>query len=1065
MITRLFVSRPTLAAVLVALVTIGGLLSAWSLRMQDLPNVDVPHIAVVIFYPGASPNEMQDGIVRPIEDSLAGAPGLEHIQSRIQQGFAMILTQFSLHSKKTDALVEVQRRLQAAQAQLPPDLPPPVVETFDPGESDIVSLSVASDTLSPGALSSLISNRIVPAIEQVPGVGNVQSYGNVTPSIQVEVDPKKLQEGGLAVNDVVGAIAGNNVRAPGGILFGDRIETGINIRGDITGAQSVRDLPIGSAPLSDSAFRALLNPANPSPKFYTVGDVAQVSDSNEPQRIYAYVNGKPTLLLDIKKATDASEIDAAQGVIRMLPQLQRQFPDVIFTVINDSSTNTARQVKGVVRTLIEGIVLVAIVMVFFLRSWRNATAVLIAIPTSLFATLMVMQLFHFTIDTVSLLAMTLITGILVDDSIVVLENIQRHYEMGESPFLAAINGRLEISLAAIVITLVDVVVFLPIAYLPGIVGRFLSEFALVVVTATLASLAVSFTVTPALAGNWALLSKGRFIAFTTGFARGFDRLRTWYSERALPWALAHGGTVAAVGIVSLVAALALLPLGIVGFDFDPAQDNGEIFIQLAYPSGTPLRTTRDGALAVEHEIDAIDDVRSEATIAGAAMSPVGGYLVDGAVGQIDIHLKDRRRHSTEYWVSHLRDVVNRLVPGASPVVIPVTNAREGNAQPLDYLVTDSSGDPTHVAPRIYELLKNTPGAVNVYSSASSLAPQLDVTFDRALARGHNISLPAAATSIRAAFDGIRATQFEGPDGLKDVQVIYPPAYQRDKRQLLDVPIRSNTGEVVRVGDFVHLGPSSGPRSIDRVDRQTVVHVSANVAPGVALSNVDTAFQRRVADLSLPVGVRVTPSSAGNQQNLSDTVNGMVMAIVLGILLVFLLMVALYNSYVSPLIIMFSVPLAVVGAIGGLALTHQTLNAFSFIGTVLLIGLVSKNGILLVDFANQLRVRGMDRLSAIRESARTRFRPIVMTTVAMIFGMLPLALGLDHAVASRSSLGIVVIGGLISSLLLTLVVIPVVYMWIGPKEIKVRGERVAAALRAVDSDDSQERGGAGTGTAR
>ncbi|MBV8223135.1 MAG: efflux RND transporter permease subunit, partial [Candidatus Eremiobacteraeota bacterium] len=323
MITRLFVSRPTLAAVLVALITIGGVLSALALRVQDLPNVDVPHIVVILFYPGASPNEMQDAIVRPIEDSLAGAPGLEHLQSRIQQGFATVETQFSLRSKKTDALVEVQRRLQAVAAQLPSDLPAPVIETFDPGESDIVSLSVASDTLGPGALSSLITNRIVPAIEQVPGVGNVQSYGIVTPSIQVEVDPKKLQAAGLAVNDVVGAIAGNNVRVPGGILFGDRAETGINIRGDITGAESVRNLPIGSAPLSDSAFRALLNPANPSPKFYTVGDVAHVVDSNEPQRIYAYVNGKPTLLLDIKKATDASEIDAAHGVISLLPQLQR----------------------------------------------------------------------------------------------------------------------------------------------------------------------------------------------------------------------------------------------------------------------------------------------------------------------------------------------------------------------------------------------------------------------------------------------------------------------------------------------------------------------------------------------------------------------------------------------------------------------------------------------------------------------------------------------------------------------------------------------------------------------
>ena len=1060
MITKLFVSRPTLAAVLVALITIGGFLAANSLRMQDLPNVDVPHLVIVLFYPGASPAEMRDGVVRPIEDQLAGAPGLEHLMSRVQEGFATIETQFSLRSKKTDALVEVQRRLQAAQSQLPSDLPPPVIETFDPGESDVISLSVTSDTLSLGAISSLISNKIVPALEQVQGVGNVQTYGLVTPSIQVEVDPKRLQAADLAINDVVAAIAGNNVLAPGGFLHSATRETGINIRGDITGAQSVADLPIASGPLSDSAFRALLNPNTPSPTTYRVGDVAHVTDSNEPQRVLAYVEGKPTLLLNVKKEINASEIDTARGVLTKLPDLQRQFPQIVFTVIHDQSGYTRRQVFGTLRTLIEGIILVAIVMVFFLRSWRNAAAVLIAIPTSLFATFMIMQLGHFTLDTVSLLAMTLITGILVDDSIVVLENIQRHYEKGESPFLAAINGRLEISLAAIIITLVDVVVFLPIAFLPGIVGRFLSEFGLVVVTATLASLAVSFTVTPALAGNWALLSRGRFIAFTDVFARGFDRLRSWYAERVLPWGLSHGRSVGTIAAVSLVAALALIPLGVVGFDFDPPQDNGEIFVQLSYPSGTPLSATRDTVLAIEREVDAIDDVRSEATIAGAAMSPVGGYLVDSAVGQIDIHLKDRRRHSTDYWVSHLRDIADRVAPNASPVVIPVTTTLGGNAQPLDYLVTDTAGDPSQDARRVYELLRETPGAVNVYSSAATLAPQLNVSFDRELARGHHISIVTAATAIRAAFDGIRATQFEGPDGLKGVQVIYPASYQRTEAQLRAIPIRTSSGEIVHVGDIARLQTGEGPRSIDRVERQTVVHVSANVAAGYALSNVDSAFQKRLADLSLPVSVRVVPSSIGNQQNLSDTVNGMALALILGVVLVFLLMVALYNSYLTPFIIIMSVPLAVVGALGGLAIAHQTLNAFSLIGTVLLIGLVSKNGILLVDFANQLRERGMDRLAAIRESARTRFRPIVMTTVAMIFGMLPLALGLDPAVASRSSLGIVVIGGLISSLLLTLILIPVVYVALSPKQLKIKEERVAAALRAVEDESDRS-----TGTSR
>jgi hydrophobic/amphiphilic exporter-1 (mainly G- bacteria), HAE1 family len=1058
MLTKLFVTRPTLAAVLVALLLIGGVLAALNLRIQELPNVDVPHVVIILFYPAASPAEMNDSIVRPIEDQLAGAPNLEHLQSAVQQGFATVTAEFSLNSKRTDDLVEVQRRVQAVQSLLPPDLSTPTIETFDPGEADVVSLAVGS-SMAAGRLSSLITNQVVPAIEQIPGIGHVQAYGIVTPSIQVEVDPKKLNDQKLTLPDIVNAIAVNNVRAPGGILYGTGRETGINIRGDILGSEGVAALPI-PIPVSNTAYSfnpltgALVPP--PPPKTVRVSDVAVVRDTNEPQRIYAFTNGWPSLILQVQKSTGASEVDAAQALLRQLPELRQRFPEIAFTVLDDRSLYTGHQVWGVVRTLGEGIVLVAIVMLLFLRSWRNAAAVLVAIPTSLFATLLVMRIGNFTLDTVSLLAMTLITGILVDDSIVVLENTQRHREAGETPTTAAVNGRLEIGLAAIVITLVDVVVFLPIAFLPGIVGRFLSEFAVVVVVATLSSLLVSFTVTPALAGNWSLLSQGRGTKPFAWFASGFERLRALYAERVLPWSLAHGVLVASIALVTLAGAIALVPLGVVGFEFDPAQDVGEIFVQLNYPSGTPLEKTRHTVREIEQQINTLDEVRSESTVAGASMSPVGGFIVDAAVGQIDVHLKNGHRHSTDYWVAQLRGIAERLAPGAQPVVIPATNTNGGSIQPIDYLVTNSGGDPSLPAQKVYDALRQTPGAINVYSSAASLAPQLDITFDRVKARKLDVSIQAAAIAIRAAFGGVRATQFEGPEGLKDVQVIYPPAYQRNQGQLEDIPLRATTGDIVHVRDIARLAYTYGPRIINRVERQTVVHVSANVASGVALSNVEAGFLGRLTDLHLPASVHVAANGSGNQQNLNDTVSGMTTALVLALLLVFLLMVALYNSYVSPLIIMFSVPLAVVGALGALALTRETLNAFSLIGTVLLIGLVSKNGILLVDYANQLRERGMDRLAAIRESARIRFRPIVMTTVAMVTGMLPLALALDPAVMSRRSLGIVVIGGLTSSLLLTLVIIPIVYVWLGPRMTK--RALAPTELRSVSDEAAQRKAG-------
>lgn len=1053
MITKLFVTRPTLAVVLVAVALIGGALAMLGLREQELPNVGVPIVDIIIFYPGATPNEMRDQIVRPIEDQLAGAPNLEHTATNLQQGFASIVAQFSLRSSRTEDLVEVQRRMQAAQSQLPSDLVTPRIETVDPGESAVVSLGVSSASRSPGALSALIQNQLIPLLEQVPGVGYVQANGILTPSVQVEVDPPKLKQKRLTIDDVVGAISASNIRLPGGILYGTAAETGINIRGDIRGAGSVGALLIAPPPTAAQTL------AGTQPAAVRIRDVARVVDAYEPERIYAYVNGQPNFFLSVQKSVGANEVDTARGVIASLPDLQRRFPGISFAVIDNQSSYTQALLTGVLRTLLEGILLVAIVMVFFLRSWRNAATVLIAIPTSLLATLIVMQLGHFTIDTVSLLAMTLITGILVDDSIVVLENSERHREMGESPFRAAINGRLEIGLAAIVITLVDVVVFLPIAFLPGIVGKFLSEFAVVVVVATLSSLLVSFTITPALAGNWSLRSSKRTGPLIELFSAGFERLRLWYAERALPWGLRHAALVVAVAALTLPLAIALVPLGVIGFEFDPAQDNGEIYVQLSYPSGTPLTVTRATVQRLDARIrGSVTDLRSETSLAGASLSPVGGYLIDGAVGQIDMRLNAARSHSTDYWVAQVRSLAQREAPRADPVVIPATNTHGGNSQPIDYLVSNSAGDASADAQRVYRLLSETPGAVNVYSSASTPAQQLNIAFKRDEARRRHVSISAAATAIRAAFGGVRATQFEVEDGLQGVQVIYPSAFQRDLGQIRSIGVRADNGDIVNVGDIAQLTFTRSPRSIDRVDRQSVVHVSANVAPGASLSGVQKAFETKLAQAHLPRSVRVVPNSSGTQQNLSDTVTGMAMALGLAMVLVFLLMVALYNSYLAPFIIMFSVPVAVVGALGALAITHQSLNAFSLIGTVLLIGLVTKNGILLVDFANQLRERGMDKLAAIRESARVRFRPIVMTTAAMVFGMLPLALGLDRAVTSRRSLGIVVIGGLMSSLLLTLILIPVVYVMLTPTTSDARRKRSATPLHPTDDEDAVPRRG-------
>jgi HAE1 family hydrophobic/amphiphilic exporter-1 len=1075
-ITQLFVNRPPLVFVLLALIALMGSFALSTLVQQQFPNIDFPTISVSVSYPGASPSELRDSVVRPIEDAIAGAPDLDHINTTIQQNQATISATFTLDSNQTTDLTEVQDRLQTAASALPADLPAPSVRTFDPSQITVVTLSVTSRSLSIAGLSAIVTNNIIPAIEQVPGISNVSANGTVTPALEVTVDPNKLSALGFTANDVAAAIQANNVRAPGGIAYLGNRETTIDVRGDTQTPLSIENLLLsgstavlkaatspsgtvttkytgatgatnqalalaGSA--TSGAAASTTNPWSSSALLPKIGDVATVTDWYEPKRVYSYVNGTSAISLQVSKASGASEVVSSKAVLAALPGIERQFPDVAFNVLNVQADQTEAQLLSVLETLVEGIVFTGIVMLFFLHSWRNSVVVMIAIPTSLFVTLFVMKLANFTIDTVSLLAMTLIIGILVDDSIVVLENVERHYEGGEAPRTAAILGRAEIGGAAIVITLVDVVVFLPIAFLPGQVGRFLGEFGLVVTIATLTSLFVSFTITPALAGNWSLLSNWKPPRIVEAFSDGFARARAYYCERLLPVALRHPIAVAVVAGVLTLAAVGLIPAGLIGFEFIPSIDAGQIFVQVQYPTGTPLATLDASIRALNQRYLQIDDVQTITSTSGTYQAGFGGGINLGSTGQLRVILRTDRKHSTDQVAKEMTVIGHSVVPNARVVAIPATGTRGGNAQPIDVTVTTTRGEPDAYAPEVLQALTDTPGTVNVNSSSLQLSPQIDIEFNRDRARALNVDIGSAATAVRSAFGGTLPTEFDTVNGTKYVQVLYPLADQTSLNTLRKIALRTRSGSVVYLGDIAILQNDPIEALMTRINRQTVIHIGANLMPGAAQSTVQKAFLERIKALNLPNTVIVGAAAGGNQQNLAQTVNGLGVSLPLSMTLVFLLMVALYNAYRAPFVIMFAVPVAAIGAFGALALTHQTLNLYSLIGVIMLVGLVSKNGILLVDFAHHKVLGGMDKLSAITQSARERFRPIVMTTISMIAGMLPLALALDPGSAAKRSLGTVVIGGLISSLLLTLVLVPVVYMWIAPGPPKRREAESAA----------------------
>jgi hydrophobic/amphiphilic exporter-1 (mainly G- bacteria), HAE1 family len=1064
-ITRIFVNRPTLVMVVLAAIGIAGTFAAATLVNQQFPNIDFPTIQVRASYPGGSPSEIRDAIVRPLEDAIAGAPNLDHLTSTIQNGQASIAATFILGSDKTTDLVEVQRRVQSAEGNLPSDLVTPSVSSFDPAQITVATLAVSSRTLTAPALSQLVNNAIVPDLEQVPGIANVNANGALTPAIEVNVDPNKLDTSGATLADVVSAITTNNVRAPGGIVFQPNRETSVDVRGDVSDVATVANLflqptaggtggatlnaglsgtpPTTVAPVQSSgspiaASTTGFNSWSVAPRYLQVADVAKVIDGSEVQRVYSYIGGKQAISLSAQKTTGASEVAASDAVLAALPGVQARYPQVDFSVLNVQAKYTEQQIDAVWRTLGFGILLTGIVMLLFLHSWRNAIVVLIAIPASLLIAFVIMKIANFTIDTVSLLAMTLIIGILVDDSIVVIENVERHFDDGEAPRTAAILGRTEIGPAAIVITLVDVVVFLPIAFLPGIIGKFLAEFALVVVAATLTSLAVSFTITPALAGNWALLSNWKPWPILVSFADRFEQARNYYSAHVVDWALARprlilgvcGATV--VIAILLVAGIPGVAPGVVGLEFMPAVDRGEIFVQLTFPTGSPLSITNDAIAKLGAAISRSTDVQVVTGTAGSSQQSFGGSVNLGSTGQMHVYLNLDRKQSTEYWAKKFGDEATKIAPGATVVSIPATGTGGGNQQPIDYLVESLDDNPEPYAAKVLAVLEATPGTAHVTSSVQRLAPQVDVEFNRDRARVLDIDIATVANAIRSSFGGALATQFETSKGVQYVQVTYPMWALTDVNSVLRIPVRARNGSLLHVGDIAHLVEDPVEPVMTRTNRQTVIHVSANLEPGAALSIVQAAFLTRLRALNLPSSVSVVPMAGGQQQNAAQTGISMLGMLALSLLLIYLLMVALYDSYRIPFIIMFAVPMAAVGAIGALAVTHQTLNLFSLIGTVLLVGLVSKNGILLVDFANNRIRRGVDKLTAIRESARARFRPIVMTTSAMIAGMLPLALALDPGAAQRQALGVVVIGGLLSSLFLTLVVVPVAFMMFAPR---------------------------------
>ncbi|MBX6771074.1 MAG: efflux RND transporter permease subunit [Chloroflexi bacterium] len=1017
-LTRIAITRPLFITMVVLAMVVLGLVSYTRLGVDLYPNVDFPVTSVVTAYPGAGPETVEQLVTRPIEDAVADLNGIDYIQSYSAEGVSYVIVVFKESVNGDAASIDVERKINGIRGSLPRDAQAPSIV-----KADITSLPVMSLAMSGGNLADLYAiadATVVPRLSTVDGVSAVNIVGGLAREIQIRVDENKLRAYGLSILQVNNALTAENVDIPAGTV-----------------TQGTRDYQVRlNALAGDPASLANLVVANgPGGPVY-LRDIATVVDTYKKQTQLSLVNGQPALGIQITKRADANTIKTTDGIKAQLAALQKELPaGVKLAIVTDTSTFTRQSLDGVQRTLIEAIILTGLVLLVFLHTWRSTLIVLLAIPTSLIATFAVMLALGFSLNMMSMMGLALTVGILVDDSIVVLENIYRHFELGETPFTAALQGRSEIGLAAIAITLVDVVVYAPVAFMSGIVGQWFRQFGLVIVAATLFSLFVSFTLTPMLASRWLRLEDRDARTPLAWFGRvweaGYERLRTAYT-RVLGWALHLRWVVVGIGLLSFAGGLALVGSGAIGSDFLPASDEGQFTVSVEMPPGTDLAATESAVRALDARIHQIPEVKDTFAAVGVAGA---GAVSQPRYATIEVQLVPlAERHRSVQDVANQVRALNGTIPGLKltaqlPSVV-------GSGQPISVQVKGS--DPAvlqGVANQVEEIVRRTPGTVDVTNSSVIGQPEISVRIDRARAADLGLTAAQIGTALRGSIDGEVVTQLQPPaQKAIDVRVLIAGADFRTVQAVRDIPLTTATGAQVSLGQVADVVQTNGPTQIVRRDRQRVITIGADVA-GRPFGDVSADLQAQFNRLSLPPGVTIT--MGGNTQAQSETFSQLFQALGLSILLMYMLMVALYESLLYPFVIMLSLPLAVVGAIGGLWLTGNTLNMISLIGMIMLTGLVGKNAILLVDYTNTLRRRGLERNAAILQAGPTRLRPILMTTAAMVVAMLPSALRIGEGAELRAPLAVVVIGGLLTSTLLTLVFIPAVYTifddlqgWIG-----------------------------------
>ncbi len=1042
-LTRIAISRPIVIWTALAAIAILGLIAYSRLPAELNPQVAIPTLTVTTVYPGAGPQEIESLVTKPIEDAVGSVSGIKDVFSTSQDSVSIVSIDFVIGTDLARAANSMREKVEAARSLLPPDARAPIVQRLDINAQPVLYIALASSVPS-RELRERVDTLLKPRIARIPGVAAVNVAGGATREVQVRVDATRLEQYGFTIEDVVNAVQSANRNVPAGSIVEGRRDIGVRSLGAFSRPEDIEDAEI----LAPSVMRAGGNDARMAPPApnsggaftpVTVGDVASVVDTAARPTTVTRVNGRDSVGIVVTKASSANTVEVVQGVRDVIDSQRNALPDTQIYYVRDDSVMVRDALDDVDTTLVLGAILATTVVFLFLHNLRGTLIVALALPACLVATFLTMYFAGFTLNQMTLLALSLSVGILIDDSIVVLESITRHLGLGEEPAEAAFNGRTEIGFADITTTLVDVVVFLPIAFMGGIVGAFFRQFGLTVVVATLFSLVVSFTVTPSLAARWYRQGEDpeREARSRGGMETAYLFVERFY-RRVLRHAMRNRWWVLATGAVALAAVL-LVATPNLGVELLPATDQGQVSISVELPPDSSLEATDAATRGVEKRLVGTPDVSAYVSTVGEVLGGFGAFPQQGPqYAQLNVRLAekegllDRLAHlglpsglRTRSDEAVAEDIRRRLrgVPGAHIVVSTVRTVADTGPPIQVQLRGANLDDLASVAAQLRDRLAQMPGILDPDVSLRTGKPEVQVHIDRSRAAALSISPAQAGAILRDAIEGntdsvLRVSGTETP-----IRVQLAGVNRSRPEDLRRIVVGASGGRPVTLGEVADLQMGAGPTAIDRVNGQRMVTVSAGLAPGYVFSNAQRDIEEQMADITQS-GIQVHWS--GEAETFSENAAYFALAVGLAVILVYLVMASLFNSLLNPFIIMFTLPMALIGALGALAVTGSTVSLVSMIGIVMLTGLMGRNAILLIDYTGTLRARGMPRLEAVEEAGATRLRPILMTTLATVFGMLPVALRIGRASELRAPMAIVVIGGLLLSTVLTLVVIPVLY---------------------------------------